>query len=859
MPSTLRRSLTALLVVLFLGPTTAMAGDESVDPVALTIVEQSPTVAPGGQFVVRLAPSALSDLDLMVDVEVHAPLTDPLATVGAGDGAWADPLPSIGGTGLAEVLVSTQGGLTVRMAIGPPGGGTGNADANTDADNDADAGLLTLPGPGVYPVRLTLADGDGVQGRVTTLLVHRAGPGAAGPLRQPVAVVVEIGDVGLEPAQAVPVLAALGDRPALTVLHRDAVGALERDGDGTEALVGALGGRPVVIGTTTPLDPSALAATDQGHAWADGLARMRARVERLGFTTDPSAAILEAPLTEAGADLVAGAGVRTVVGHRVPGSASPELWPPVSGSVTTPAGSVLGVVGGDRTRLSGQVAAAAQGASQAHLLLAQLSAPALTVEQPSADPDTGDSASDTGAPGLHWVAGLDRFDDPVSTVALLGRPEARALVRAEPLDGARVSELLSGRSSPDPGPPVASDQPSGPEEGESIPGSGPAAGAGPVALRRTPAQDLTGSAEAVAGIETLLARYAQFHGGGARPPDHFRNVLLQAYRTDVTPETRDTTLARVEAELRDAFGAVGLPGNQPVTLAARSGPIPVAVTNSADGPRRVRVAVTSDRIELAEPDLLLTLEPGAGVVDVPVHTRSLGASPVTVDLLSPDGAEVLATTRFQVRSTAVPGLGLLLAGGGLAALAFWWAVSLRRGRPDDDTTGPTGPGGDPAGRAANADPAPGRVPGPVDGPAPGQGPGHDPGHDLRDQSAHDPDRGPGHDPGHDLRDRPDHDPGHDLRDQSAHDPDRGPGHDPGHEAEGGRTGDGGPRERGRSGEATDGRRDRPGTGRPGPMEVTVPGASAPPSSGRAASVGTRSRSGDGRLPPPARVDAGGSV
>ncbi len=58
----------------------------------------------------------------------------------------------------------------------------------------------------------------------------------------------------------------------------------------------------------------------------------------------------------------------------------------------------------------------------------------------------------------------------------------------------------------------------------------------------------------------------------------------------------------------------------------------------------------------------------------------LGASQLEVSVWTPDGARVLATNQFQVRSTAVPGLGLLISAAAVVFLIVWWYVDHRRTR-----------------------------------------------------------------------------------------------------------------------------------------------------------------------------------
>ncbi|HZD66438.1 MAG TPA: hypothetical protein VE152_10095, partial [Acidimicrobiales bacterium] len=67
-----------------------------------------------------------------------------------------------------------------------------------------------------------------------------------------------------------------------------------------------------------------------------------------------------------------------------------------------------------------------------------------------------------------------------------------------------------------------------------------------------------------------------------------------------------------------------------------------------------------------------------------VRARATGEFPAQVQLLSPNGGLVVATSRFAVRSSTfnAVAIGLTVAAG--LVLVLWWGLSLRRGRRDRD-------------------------------------------------------------------------------------------------------------------------------------------------------------------------------
>ncbi|MEL7206778.1 MAG: DUF6049 family protein [Actinomycetota bacterium] len=607
-----RRRLTVLWVLAALAATAMGAQNEPVEPVpapaVLEIIEQSPSVAAGESFVVRVRAFGLDPAAITVDVAVFPAAVAPEPLLEPGE---QDPILASEDAAAAEVLVSGNGELTVRIPVGAEAGG----------------GELALPAPGVYPIRLSLIDGAGTTATATTTLLHRPTTDE-GATPTPVGLVLEAGEGALSVEELIAMLTAHEDLAATIVLHRDAVALLERDGDAVDGFRQALAGRTVVVGTPVPLDPAALVVGDQEEVYLRGVARMRERMAALDIPVETRAVIIETPLTPAAADLLTGHGIATAIGTGLAGVGAGEPWPVTSGRVDGGSGPLF-VLGTDVGDLTAVAAGGDTPLAQTHGLLARLA--------------LGDGSTPV-------VGALDRLIDPGELlVDLTDEPQA-SMWTMLPVTDARYQRQAS----------------------ESV-----------VALRAAPVQDLGPSAAALARIEDLLVRYEGFHADGPRSPDHYRNVLMEAFRIDVGPGTRADTLGRIEGELVRAFEQIDLPGNQSVTLAAQAAPLPVAVDNGADGARYVRVQVTSDKISMAEPDLVLRVEQGMSAVDVPVRTRSLGASPLTVTLLTPDGAQVLSTTRFQVRSTAVPGLGLLISAVGLGALAAWWYLSARRSGGDD--------------------------------------------------------------------------------------------------------------------------------------------------------------------------------
>jgi hypothetical protein len=224
---------------------------------------------------------------------------------------------------------------------------------------------------------------------------------------------------------------------------------------------------------------------------------------------------------------------------------------------------------------------------------------------------------------------------------------------------------------------------------------------GPATLSLAPdpdGPDLSGIAPA------LRAARQQVSGVGALLDDPQRGAqlnhsLLLATGTDTPDGERAAYVDHATAGISDVDGAVTLPPEFRITLTARSSTIPVRLTNTLDSGVTVRVELESDQLEFPEGRFMTeTLPPGATTVDVPVRARTSGAFTMDVRVTSPDGALVLDRSTFDVRSTAISGVGLILSAGAGLFLAVWWARNWRKSRrttrdappPDDDTAPDTG-------------------------------------------------------------------------------------------------------------------------------------------------------------------------
>jgi Family of unknown function (DUF6049) len=238
---------------------------------------------------------------------------------------------------------------------------------------------------------------------------------------------------------------------------------------------------------------------------------------------------------------------------------------------------------------------------------------------------------------------------------------------------------------------------------------------GPTTVTPAP-HEVTDDLRPIAG--SLGSAHSRVNGLGGLLDDpalasSLQQSLLVSTGTETPDGQRPAYVYRVDAALGVASGAVTLPDQFRITLTSRSSTIPVALENLSDQNLTVRVTLDSDQLEFPEGRVLTpTLAPGTTRLEVPVRVRTSGAFTLDVAVTSPDGSIVLDTSTFDVRSTAISGVGLVLSIGAGVFLLVWWGRHWRSARRSRHlmpaSASPPDPGAPPAG--AGQVPGPGRAP-----------------------------------------------------------------------------------------------------------------------------------------------------
>ncbi len=119
-----------------------------------------------------------------------------------------------------------------------------------------------------------------------------------------------------------------------------------------------------------------------------------------------------------------------------------------------------------------------------------------------------------------------------------------------------------------------------------------------------------------------------------------------------------------------------------MTLTSASGKIPFSISNALDYPVKVLLDFQSPKLHFVNGnEQTVTIPAGQPAhLTIPVTVRASGAFPMQVTITSPDHHLPITRTRFDVRSTAISGIGLALTVAAGLFLALWWIRNARNTR-----------------------------------------------------------------------------------------------------------------------------------------------------------------------------------
>jgi hypothetical protein len=221
---------------------------------------------------------------------------------------------------------------------------------------------------------------------------------------------------------------------------------------------------------------------------------------------------------------------------------------------------------------------------------------------------------------------------------------------------------------------LAEDVPQGPEEGErrlaTVTAADIAAGLPSAYLTR------------VEQTRSQLDSFNRAVGNDFPAAGRFDRNLLVAESSDWRPpnaRSRGRGFARAVTQgIASVYRRIEV-GTTPVTLTARSGKIPITVTNNSEERVTVVLRLTSPKVDLPAASEPFVLEPGRRTTQLlQVGTRATGTFPIQVEVLTPDRREAIAEGEIRLSSTAFNRVALALTGGAAGMLLLWWRFGRRR-------------------------------------------------------------------------------------------------------------------------------------------------------------------------------------
>ena len=484
-----------------------------------------------------------------------------------------------------------------------------------------DTERVRLLEPGVYPVQLDIRSAEGTTLAALRTNLIRLPTEAAEVEVLPINTVIKISSAeGMTVQLASEVLNRHPQLPLTVVLGDGVLTQLESDPERASALRDALAGRAVITRPSPELDVSALASIDRADLYVAARATTFERIENLGLIPASDITVIDQNLTVGGIDLLVDLGIDVIVDT----GANQRPTGILQGTTDT-----LRVVQVDST-LTASMQGSTRSIERVHRLLAALTLRSSTDRSPIFL--GGDALR--GVPVQSLQLFLDALEQP-GTVGTAGL-----------VDAADAAPLL------------------------------------PIRPDEQPDQNLLSVIDLIRSSTNNIETYRSYYVNGSLPPLVFERSLTDALAIGRNPTDRSRALQQLASNLDERFTDVVLPAGQSVTLAAQRAEIPITVDNTSDGDRSVLLVFESDKINVLQNRTTVVLPPGVSTIDIELEARSLGSSPLLIQIFTPDGKIELTRTSYGVRSTAIPGLGLLLSAAALVFLMSWWIVSIAKSRAE---------------------------------------------------------------------------------------------------------------------------------------------------------------------------------
>lgn len=208
------------------------------------------------------------------------------------------------------------------------------------------------------------------------------------------------------------------------------------------------------------------------------------------------------------------------------------------------------------------------------------------------------------------------------------------------------------------------------------------------------AGSVTLPATKIRGSSQRLSAFSSVVGGVAPVVTDLGDLILASQAVDLRSGSRDAYLAAFSDGLDSQLSLISLPVDRSVTVTGQAARIPITVVSNAPYPVHAVLGLASDKLSFpngSTKPLVLDRHDNAEYFEV--RSRTSGAFPLDVSLVSPEGQLVLAHTRYTVRSTAVSGVAVFLSVGAALFLVAWWVRSALKGRRERNRRLVPPPGG----------------------------------------------------------------------------------------------------------------------------------------------------------------------
>ena len=689
--------LVSLLGLTAVAPTTAGARPAATTDTTLLLQSQSGWVAPTGTFQIDIGmdkPPPGAKLQARLYAKVNTP--NALRRTGQGDG----------------LTTLQQSPVVVPLDTAPYANGALELSFPVVATSPVPTYGFLISREGVYPLALTIVDAQGHElGQLFTHLVRLPAAGSSST-RTPltVALVVPVGaPVAHQPdgtatltdpdqTQLQNLITTLGTHPSVRLTLQptpETVSALSegdlRNNTKVVAQLSAVSrGRQVLGGPWVTVDSGAWVGSGLTDAFGRELTLGTTALSNLlSLTPDTATTVVDGSTTPDVLSTVATGGVHRAVvpSGRIDTTSRSDDDAPATQTFDLTSGNddrIRSVVADDD--LSNQLVSGDDRVLAAHEVLASLSLLALSS---NSDPCVLTAGAHQCSRGLALQLPASAADAQTPLAVLLeafadrtgagpgATSDGQAVVSPETVDSLinvvdPASESGRTRSNA-----VVQEQ-----DLTSI--SPPSLGTYPTRLRTTLAR-VDGFRSMVTLSDSPDATALASTTGGLELAGSLDQVTLSSGSAAFDEQTRQNYLDGADARIDDQLGQITTEKLTVVTLTSRNGKIPLTVNNGLDYPVEVRITLKSDKLEFpngAVMDRVLLAPRVPTRVDVPVQARASGAFKLEATITSPDNGLRITSGQFNVRSTAVSGVGLVLTIAAGLFLLLWWGRHFRRTRRD---------------------------------------------------------------------------------------------------------------------------------------------------------------------------------